>query len=102
MKQVALGRKNWMFIGSVAAGYRAANLMSLVSSAARNDLDVFLYVKDVLDRLLAGETNYETLRPDVWKQSLPEALRIYRQEERRSRGDAKAVKRARRRIARKG
>ena len=102
MKQVALGRKNWMFIGSVAAGYRAANLMSLVSSAARNDLDVFLYVKDVLDRLLAGETNYDTLRPDVWKQSHPEAIRIYRQEERRSRADATAVKRARRRMVRKG
>jgi hypothetical protein len=102
MKQVALGRKNWMFIGSVAAGYRAADLMSLVSSAARNDLDVFLYVKDVLDRLLAGETDYDALRPDVWKQSHPEAIRLYRQEERRSRADAKAVKRARRRIATRG
>jgi transposase len=99
MKQVALGRKNWMFIGSVAAGYRAADLMSLVSSAARNDLDVFLYVNDVLDRLLAGEMDYDSLRPDVWKQSHPEAIRIYRQDERRSRADAKAVKRARRRIA---
>jgi len=98
MKQVALGRKNWMFIGSVAAGYRAADLMTLVSSAARNDLDVFMYVKDVLDRLLAGETNYDVLRPDVWRQSHPEAIRIYRQEERRSRADTKAVKRARRRI----
>jgi transposase len=102
MKQVALGRKNWMFIGSVAAGYRAADLMSLVSSAARNDLDVFLYVKDVLDRLLAGETDYDALRPDTWKQSHPEAIRLYRQEERRSRADAKAVKRARRRIASRG
>ena len=27
MKQVALGRKNWMFIGSVAAGERAADLI---------------------------------------------------------------------------
>ena len=48
MKQVALGRKNWrknwMFIGSVAAGYLASDLMSLVSSAHRNDIDV--YVKD--------------------------------------------------------
>ena len=102
MKQVALGRKNWMFIGSVAAGYRSANLMSLVSSAARNDLDVFMYMKAVLERLLAGETNYDTLRPDVWKQSHPEALRLYCQEERRSRADARAVKRARRRIARHG
>ena len=102
MKQVALGRKNWMFIGSVAAGYRAADLMSLVSSAHRNDLDIFVYVKDVLDRLLAGETNYNALRPDVWKQSHPEAVRIYRVEERQARADAKAVKRARRRIAKRG
>ena len=42
MKQVALGRKNWMFIGSVAAGSLAADLMSLVSSAHRNDLDIFV------------------------------------------------------------
>jgi transposase len=31
MKQVALGRKNWLFVGSVAAGERAADLMTLVS-----------------------------------------------------------------------
>jgi hypothetical protein len=102
MKQVALGRKNWMFIGSVDAGYRAADLMTLVSSAARNDLDVFLYVKDVLDRLLAGETDYDALRPDGWKQSHPEAVRLYRVEERRSRADAKMVRRARRRVVHHG
>ena len=67
----------------------------------RNDLDVFVYVKDVLDRLLAGETDYHTLRPDVWKESHPEAVRVYRQEERAARADAKATKRARRRGTRK-
>jgi transposase len=97
MKQVALGRKNWLFIGSVDAGYRAADLMTLVSSAVRNDLDVFAYVKDVLDRLLAGETDYAALRPDVWKQAHPEAIRAYRVEERLARADAKNAKRARRR-----
>jgi hypothetical protein len=76
--------------------------MTLVSSAARSDLDVFLYVKDVLDRLLAGETDYDALRPDVWKQSHPEAVRLYRVEERRSRADAKTIKRARRRVANRG
>ncbi len=35
MRQVALGRKNWLFIGSVEAGWRAANLMTIVSTAAR-------------------------------------------------------------------
>jgi hypothetical protein len=38
MKQVAIGRKNWLFIGSLAAGARTADLMTLVSSAIRNDL----------------------------------------------------------------
>ncbi len=38
MKQVATGRKNWMHIGSLAAGVRAANLMTIISTAARNDL----------------------------------------------------------------
>ena len=88
MKQVALGRKYWMFIGSVDAGYRAADLMTLISSAVRNDLDIFLYVKHVLDRLLAGDIEYEALRPDVWKQSHPEAVRLCRVEERQARADA--------------
>lgn len=62
MKQVAIGRKNWLFLGSVAAGERMADLMTLVSSALRNDLDVWAYVKDVLDQLLAGSTGYASLR----------------------------------------
>ncbi len=101
MKQVAIGRKNWLFIGDVEPGYRAADLLTLASSAVRNDLDVFTYVKDVLDRLLAGETDYHALRPDVWKKSHPEAVREYRAEERVARADAKATRRARRRKSRK-
>jgi len=42
------------------------------------------------------------LRPDVWKQAHPEAVRIYRVEARQARADAKAVKRPRRRIAKRG
>lgn len=99
MKQVALGRKNWLVIGSVEAGYRAADLMTLVSSAVRNDLDVVNYIKDILDRLLTGDTDFHSMRPDVWKQSHPEAVRVYRQEERRYRADAKRDRRARRRQA---
>ena len=89
MKQVALGRKNWLFIGSVPAGERAADFLTLVSSAWRNDLDVWAYLKDVLDRLLAGETDYAALRPDVWRQTHPEAIREYRVSERRDRADRK-------------
>ncbi len=97
MKQVAIGRKNWLFLGSVAAGERMADLMTLVSSALRNDLDVRAYVKDVLDRLLAGSTDYASLRPDRWAAVHPEHLRTYRMVERRERAAAKQHRRAFRR-----
>jgi transposase len=100
MKQVAIGRKNWLFVGSMAAGQRAADFLTLVSSAVRNDLDVWAYIKDVLDKLLAGSTDYEPLRPDVWKAAHPEAVRLYRTQERRDRADRKQRRRARRRIDR--
>jgi transposase len=99
MKQVAVGRKNWLFIGSIAAGGRAADLMTLVSSALRNDLDVSSYVKGVLDALLSGRTDYEQLRPDVWALAHPDHIREYRREERRDRADRKQFRRALRRQA---
>ncbi len=98
MKQVALGRKNWLFIGSVDAGYRAADLLSLVSSAVRNDLDTWAYVKDVLDQLLQGCTDYESLRPDRWAEQHPESIRYYRAEEREDRESRRDKRREARRI----
>ena len=97
MKQIALGRKNWLFIGSVAAGYRAADLMTLVSSAVRNDLDVWSYIKGVLDALLAGCVDYHSLRPDMWAAANPEHKRQYRIEERSQRVERKERIRERRR-----
>jgi transposase len=97
MKQVALGRKNWLFAGSVLGGERSAGFLTLVSSAHRNDLDVWLYVKDVLEQLLAGTTDYEPLLPWNWAASHPEAIRTYRVEERRERSVRRAAKRANRR-----
>ncbi len=38
MKQVALGRKKWLFCGSVAGGERNAGFMGLTNRAHRNDL----------------------------------------------------------------
>lgn len=97
MKQIATGRKNWLFIGSVEAGYRAAILLTIVSTAHRYHLDLWLYVKDVLARLLGGERNLAELRADRWAQAHPEAIRQHRLEETRYRADAKSTRRARRR-----
>ena len=97
MKQVAVGRKNWLFAGSVAGGERTAGFLTLVSSAMRNDLDVWQYVKDVLDQLLAGVTEYEPLLPWNWAADHPEAIRHYRVDERKERTDRKRFKREARR-----
>lgn len=98
MKQVATGRKNWLFIGSVEAGYRAAILMTIVSTAHRYHLDIWRYVKDVLDRLLRGERDLVALRADRWALEHPEAIRPHRVEEVRYRAEAKTVRRAQRRL----
>ena len=51
IRPVALGRKNWLFAGTEAAGQRAATIMSLIESAKVNGHDPFAYLKDVLTRL---------------------------------------------------
>lgn len=101
MKRVATGRKNWLFKGSLAAGERAANLMTVIVSAVRNDLDVHGYLEDVLRRILAGETDWAALAPHVWKSDHPESIRTYRRDQRRQAADRKRVRRARRRRLKK-
>ncbi|MBP62411.1 MAG: hypothetical protein CMJ62_12900 [Planctomycetaceae bacterium] len=100
MKQVAVGRKNWLFAGSLAGGERSAGFMTLVSSALRNDLDVWAYVKDVLDQLLDGLTDYEQLLPWNWASGHAEFIRQYRIEERVDRRERKQNTRATRRATR--
>ena len=90
-------RKNWLFAGSVEGGERSAGFLTLVSSGLRNDLDVWLYVKDVLDQVLMGSTDYEPLLPWNWAAAHPEAIRTYRVEERRQRSGHRQAKRAARR-----
>lgn len=102
MKQVAMGRKAWLFVCSVAGGEQSAQLMTLASSARRHDLDVWAYLKDVLDQLLAGSTDYHSLLPDVWKRTHPEAIRQYRVEERRDKAERKQLAAAQRRLAARG
>jgi hypothetical protein len=74
------GRKNWFFVGIVEAGERSARLVSVVSGAKWHQLDVWFYLKDLVDRMLAGETNYSKFVPELWKREHLEAVRTYREE----------------------
>nr|WP_081375926.1 IS66 family transposase [Serratia fonticola] len=51
IKPVVMGRKSWLFAGSVAAGERAAKIMSLLETAKMNGLEPHAWLTDVLRRL---------------------------------------------------
>jgi transposase len=51
LRGVALGRSNYLFMGSDAGGERAAAIYSLVESAKLNGLDPQAYLRDVLTRI---------------------------------------------------
>jgi hypothetical protein len=51
LRLIAVGRKNWLFAGSLAGAQWAATLFSLVQSCRLAGVDPFLYFRDVLMRL---------------------------------------------------
>lgn len=51
IRTIALGRKNWLFAGSLRAGQTAATIMSLRHTARLSVLEPYAYLKDVLERL---------------------------------------------------
>ncbi len=67
IRPIAIGRKNWLFAGSLRAEQRAAAIMSLIQSARLNRHDPFAYMKDVLERLPTWPNNrIGELLPHRW------------------------------------
>ena len=68
MKRIAIGRKNWLFVGSPRGGQTAAVLMSFTSTCQRLGVEPWAYLQDVLMRLpsLPAEQRGELL-PDRWE-----------------------------------
>ncbi|MGC2793528.1 MAG: IS66 family transposase [Candidatus Sulfotelmatobacter sp.] len=48
LRAVAIGRKNYLFMGADSGGQRAASLYSLIGTAKLNDLDPAFYLRTVL------------------------------------------------------
>jgi len=64
----ALGRKNWLFAGSVRSGQRAAHVMTLIQSAKVNGLAPQAYLRDVLEQMpTARQSDLAALLPQNWK-----------------------------------
>jgi transposase len=68
IRPIALGRKNFLFVGSERAGQRAATIMSLIATAKHNGHDPHAYLKDVLTRLpTTKDRDIADLLPHRWK-----------------------------------
>jgi transposase len=67
LRGIAVGRRNWTFLGSDTGGKTAAVLTSLIATCKRLRIDPFAYLRDVWARIAAHPKNrLEELLPDKW------------------------------------
>jgi transposase len=68
MKRIAIGRKNWLTVGSPRGGETAAVLFSFTSTCQRLGVEPWAYLQDVLTRLPAMPAGQlGDLLPDHWQ-----------------------------------
>jgi len=68
LRGIAVGRRNWTFLGSDTGGQTAAILTSITASCKRLDVDPFEYLRDVFQRISTHPRNrLHELLPNEWK-----------------------------------
>lgn len=68
LRRVALGRKNFLFVGNEAAGVNLAGLYSLVATCEANDINPVEYLADVLVRINEHpNSKLDELLPHNWR-----------------------------------
>jgi transposase len=72
MRQVAVGRKNYLFVGSEDAGAWCAAMYALIESARLTNIDVRAYLARAVAGLHAGE-DAQSLTPKALRKQLPKA-----------------------------
>jgi transposase len=76
IRPVAIGRRNWLFAGSVRGGEAAAIVYTAVESCKSVGVDPFEYLKDVLVRVATHPASRVVeLVPARWKESFGAAAR---------------------------
>ena len=71
----AVGRNNWLFVGSDDGG-RTATVLSSITASKRHGIDPFRYLADRLQRLPPTPRDRRAgLLPDVWFQAHPNTAR---------------------------
>jgi hypothetical protein len=72
IRPLAIGRKNWLFLGSPRGGQVAATVFSLIQTCKALDIEPEAYLKDVLTRLpTTKQKDIDTLLPHHWSPATP-------------------------------
>jgi len=75
---VAIGRKNYRFLGSDNGDIAAAVLYTVPASAEANQVEPFTHVHDLIDQLSrCSPLAASVLLPDAWLSAHPEARRCW-------------------------
>jgi transposase len=70
IRPLALGRKNWLFVGSEEGGEASAVVLSLVQTCRGLSINPREYLEDVMRRLMSHSANkLHELLPDHWHKS---------------------------------
>ena len=83
LRHQAIGRKNWLFLGSWQAGPRAAVLFTILAGAKRHRIEPWTYLRELLLRLHGDDSRLDEMLPDKWAANHPESVLTYRLEESR-------------------
>jgi len=85
MRSPAIGRRNWLFAGSVDGGHAVAAWLSVIQSARLHEAEPWAYVKDLLTKLAEyrdmttqrrmadGDAHLRELLPEAWLKANPTA-----------------------------
>jgi hypothetical protein len=66
LRPIALGRKNWMFLGHESGGETIAIISTLIASCRRHHVDPYAYLKTVIRQLTENQSiDPAALMPDV-------------------------------------
>lgn len=68
LRGVAVGRRNWLFAGSTAGGFRAAAIYTVIETCKAKKVDPQAYIADVMAKVAAGRpaARWDEIMPWNW------------------------------------
>jgi transposase len=67
-----LDRKTWLFCGHDESARRAADAMTIITTCKKLGIDPRSYMRDTLQRILAGDKDLASMLPENYKPAIVE------------------------------